>query len=50
MGGSDQWGNIINGIDLIRKILNEKTYALPLHLLLIVMVLKWEKLQKELYG
>jgi len=28
MGGSDQWGNIINGIDLIRKILNEKTYAL----------------------
>jgi len=28
LGGSDQWGNIINGIDLIRKILNEKTYAL----------------------
>ena len=28
MGGSDQWGNIINGIDLIRKILNEKAYAL----------------------
>ena len=28
MGGSDQWGNIINGTDLIKKILNEKTYAL----------------------
>ncbi|MDA9633049.1 tyrosine--tRNA ligase, partial [Pelagibacteraceae bacterium] len=28
MGGSDQWGNIINGIDLIRKLLNEKAYAL----------------------
>ncbi|MDC0625517.1 tyrosine--tRNA ligase [Alphaproteobacteria bacterium] len=28
MGGSDQWGNIVNGIDLIRKILNKKTYAL----------------------
>ena len=28
MGGSDQWGNIINGIDLIRKILNKKAYAL----------------------
>jgi len=28
MGGSDQWGNIINGIDLIRKILNQKAYAL----------------------
>jgi tyrosyl-tRNA synthetase len=28
MGGSDQWGNIINGIDLIRKMLNKKAYAL----------------------
>jgi tyrosyl-tRNA synthetase len=28
MGGSDQWGNIINGIDLIRKMLNERAYAL----------------------
>jgi tyrosyl-tRNA synthetase len=28
MGGSDQWGNIINGIDLIRKMLNKKSYAL----------------------
>lgn len=28
MGGSDQWGNIINGIDLIKKILNKKAFAL----------------------
>ena len=28
MGGSDQWGNILNGIDLIKKILNKKAYAL----------------------
>ncbi len=28
MGGADQWGNIINGIDLIRKKLNKKAYAL----------------------
>ncbi|MDC0343179.1 tyrosine--tRNA ligase [Alphaproteobacteria bacterium] len=28
MGGSDQWGNIINGIDIIKKILNEKAYAI----------------------
>tara|TARA_Y100000588_G_scaffold371757_1_gene443491 strand:- start:1111 stop:1908 length:798 start_codon:yes stop_codon:yes gene_type:complete len=28
MGGSDQWGNILNGIDLIRKILNKKAFAL----------------------
>ena len=28
MGGSDQWGNIINGIDLIKKLLSKKAYAL----------------------
>ncbi len=28
LGGSDQWGNIINGIELIRKTSNKKTYAL----------------------
>ena len=28
MGGSDQWGNIINGIDLIKKILNKDAYAI----------------------
>ena len=28
LGGSDQWGNIINGIDLIKKMLNKKAYAL----------------------
>jgi len=28
MGGSDQWGNIINGIDIIKKMLNEKAYAI----------------------
>ncbi len=28
LGGSDQWGNIINGIELIRKILNKKAYAI----------------------
>ena len=28
MGGSDQWGNIINGIDLIKKILKKDAYAI----------------------
>ena len=28
LGGSDQWGNIISGIDLIRKILNKKAFAI----------------------
>jgi tyrosyl-tRNA synthetase len=28
MGGSDQWGNIINGIDLGRRVLNAQLFAL----------------------
>ena len=28
LGGSDQWGNIISGIDLIRKINSKKAYAI----------------------
>ena len=28
LGGSDQWGNILSGIDLIRKIRNTKAYAI----------------------
>ena len=28
MGGSDQWGNIINGIELIRKINSKKAFAI----------------------
>ena len=28
LGGSDQWGNILNGIDLIRRLNNKKTYAI----------------------
>ena len=28
MGGSDQWGNITAGIDLIRKLRGEKAHGL----------------------
>src|SRR5205807_5974023 len=28
MGGSDQWGNIVNGIDLGRRLLNAQLFAL----------------------
>ncbi|MDA9604181.1 tyrosine--tRNA ligase [Candidatus Pelagibacter sp.] len=28
MGGSDQWGNIVNGVDLIKRHLNKQTYGL----------------------
>jgi tyrosyl-tRNA synthetase len=33
MGGSDQWGNIVNGIDLGRRLLNAELYALTTPLL-----------------
>ena len=28
MGGSDQWGNIVNGVDLIKRYFNKQTYGL----------------------
>lgn len=34
IGGSEQWGNIVAGMDLIRKIAGKEAYALTLHLLL----------------
>ena len=33
MGGSDQWGNIVAGLELIRKVTGETTYALTFPLL-----------------
>ncbi|MFT4715880.1 MAG: tyrosyl-tRNA synthetase [Paracoccaceae bacterium] len=33
MGGSDQWGNIVNGIDLTRRVLKGEVYGLTSHLL-----------------
>ncbi len=33
MGGSDQWGNIVNGIDLTRRILDKEIYGLTSPLL-----------------
>jgi len=32
-GGSDQWGNIVNGIDLTRRVLDHEIYGLTSHLL-----------------
>ena len=28
MGGSDQWGNIVNGVELIRRILQKEAFGL----------------------
>jgi len=33
MGGSDQWGNIVNGIDLTRRVLDHQIFGLTTHLL-----------------
>jgi len=33
MGGSDQWGNIVNGIDLTRRVIDGEVYGLTTHLL-----------------
>ncbi len=33
MGGSDQWGNIVNGIDLTRRVLDQQIFGLTSHLL-----------------
>ena len=33
MGGSDQWGNIVNGIDLTRRVLEREVYGLTTPLL-----------------
>jgi tyrosyl-tRNA synthetase len=33
MGGSDQWGNIVNGIDLTRRVLDAEIFGLTTPLL-----------------
>jgi tyrosyl-tRNA synthetase len=33
LGGSDQWGNIVNGIDLTRRVLDHEIYGMTSHLL-----------------
>ncbi len=33
MGGSDQWGNIVNGVDLTRRVIDTEVFGLTTHLL-----------------
>ena len=33
LGGSDQWGNIVSGIDLVRRVLDRQVHALTFNLL-----------------
>lgn len=46
MGGSDQWSNILGGYDLVRKIENDKVYAMTFKLLTTADGAKMGKSQK----
>ena len=46
MGGSDQWGNIINGIELIRRILKKEAFGLTTPLITLSSGAKMGKTEK----
>ena len=46
MGGSDQWGNIINGVELIRKISKREAYGLTTPLITLSSGAKMGKTEK----
>ncbi len=46
IGGSDQWGNIVNGVDLIRRILKKDSFGLTSHLITLASGSKMGKTEK----
>ena len=46
IGGSDQWGNIVSGIDLIRRILKKESYGLTTPLITLASGAKMGKTEK----
>ena len=50
MGGSDQWGNIENGVELIRRVLQKDAYGLTTPLITLSSGAKMGKPKKVLYG
>ena len=46
IGGSDQWGNIINGIDLIRRMLKKEAYGVTTPLITLASGAKMGKTEK----
>ena len=46
MGGSDQWGNIVNGVELIRRILQKDSYGLTTPLITLSSGAKMGKTEK----
>ena len=47
LGGSDQWGNIVNGVDLTRRVLNKEVFGLTAPL---IMTSAGEKMGKTAAG
>ena len=45
-GGSDQWGNIVNGVDLIRRILKRNSYGITSPLITLASGAKMGKTEK----
>ena len=50
IGGSDQWGNIINGVELIRRMIKKESFGLTTPLITLASGAKMGKTEKELYG
>ena len=46
MGGSDQWGNIVSGVELIRRILQKNSYGLTTPLITLSSGAKMGKTEK----
>ena len=46
MGGSDQWGNIVNGVELVRRILQKEVYGLTPPLITLSSGAKMGKTEK----
>ena len=46
IGGSDQWGNIVNGVELIRRILKNKSFGLTTPLITLASGAKMGKTEK----
>ncbi len=46
IGGSDQWGNIVNGVDLIKRHLNKTSYGLTTPLITLASGAKMGKTEK----
>ena len=46
IGGSDQWGNIVNGVDLIRRVLQKESFGLTTPLITLASGAKMGKTEK----